>query len=282
MSIGAIVPNNNTGLVSIGSPVVGTLSNFAIGLKGTINAGSTNGVSIGLGASISSADATAIGRNATISTNCTGAVAIKGVVPINSANSVAIGGTAGGAGSVAIGPSSNTGGFASCVALGASATCTAANQITLGTTSQTIRLNTISPLYATIPTFTSAQVGFISTTGATDSFPLTSAYQTIITTPTIPIGVYMMFVKTNVGTSTIGTDVKVGFNLRDAASNLINTGQSVINIPNAPPFFMSVPYYNTTAQTFSLSARILTSGSPTAVIFNGGDDLTNVQILRIA
>ena len=238
---------------------------------------STSGVAIGDGAKlgIASNNSIAIGKTATAGTFLTAAT---GAIAIG--NGATIG--AGGNNSIAIGNGATAVTFASSVALGASATCTAANQITLGTSSQTIRLNTISPLYATIPTFTSAQVGYISTTSGVDGTALNSAGNTtILTTASMPIGLYTIFVRVTM-TSTHPNDVGVTINLNDAAAANVIKGQTIINSTTAPPLFMSIPYSNSSAQAFTLTGIFNAGVGHNAVIANTGSSLTNVQILRIA
>jgi hypothetical protein len=52
-------------------------------------------------------------------------------------------------------------GISTSTAIGYNAQATASNQIVLGTTGQTTRYDRVSPLYSTVPTYTSANIGYL-------------------------------------------------------------------------------------------------------------------------
>lgn len=60
-------------------------------------------------------------------------------------------------------------GITTSTAIGYNAQATASNEIVLGTTSETVRYNIVSPLYTTVPTYTSANIGFVHS--ATITYP---------------------------------------------------------------------------------------------------------------
>jgi hypothetical protein len=287
-------------------------NSIAIGKSAEIGLGATNSIAIGNSVSVgTSSGAVAIGSstgtgnnesvcigitNSMTASTTSGSVCIGNNLTTTGGASVNIGTfSTAGSGAVATGYNASATGlyaiaigrstaaaFLNAVSIGYQATCTAANQITLGTTISTIRLNTITPLYTAIPTFTSAQVGFISTTSGVDATALNSASATtILTTASMPIGLYTIFVRVTM-TSTTASDVGVTINLIDAAAANVIKGQTIINDITAPPLFMSIPYSNSSAQAFTLTGIFNAGGGHNAVIANTGSSLTNVKILRIA
>jgi hypothetical protein len=274
-----------------------TLNQSKIHLGSNAVASGQNSIAIGISATtgIGADSSIAIGNSVSVGTN-SGAVAIGSDLTTNGGASVNIGTfSTAGSGAISMGYNASATGiyaiaigrsaaaaFLYAVSIGYQATCTAANQITLGTTISTIRLNTITPLYTAIPTFTSAQVGFISTTSGVNSTALTSAgATTILITASMPIGLYTIFVRVTM-TSTHPNDVGVTINLNDAAAANVIKGQTIINSTTAPPLFMSIPYSNSSAQAFTLTGIFNAGVGHNAVIANTGSSLTNVQILRIA
>jgi len=131
---------------------IDTGSSVAIGFEAGQTNQKTNSIAIGVGAGQTNqgADSISIGKNT--SGTGTSSIAIGNTATTGTGNS-----------SIAIGNAATTATYANSVAIGAFALSTAPNQITLGTTSETIRLNTITPLYSTIPTFTSGQIGYTLT-----------------------------------------------------------------------------------------------------------------------
>jgi hypothetical protein len=81
-------------------------------------------------------------------------------------------------------------GISTSTAIGYLAQATASNQIVLGTTSETIRYNQVSPLYTTVPTYTSANIGFIQ--DATITYP--GATTNTIASYTAPAGTWLCLV----------------------------------------------------------------------------------------
>jgi len=96
-------------------------------------------------------------------------------------------------------------GISTSTAIGYQAQATSSNEIVLGTTSETIRYNQVSPLYTTVPTYTSANIGFIQ--NATITYP--GATTNTIVSYTAPAGTWLCLVCLAFATGTGATSLSV-------------------------------------------------------------------------
>ena len=102
----------------------------------------------------------------------------------------------------------NANNYSTSTALGSGAIITASNQVVLGTTNETVRYNKLSPLYTTLPTFASTDVGYLvsstSTTNPTTSFANLSSVS-------LTAGVWIInaLVNTTVSLTTIYTQISL-------------------------------------------------------------------------
>ena len=122
--------------------------------NGTITYSGANNVSIGYNSgfnSCSTSNGVALGVNSLV--DFSGSIAIGSAATATGFRNIAIGasatssGTASKGNSIAIGVGASTGSYGNSVAIGPGATCNANNQITIGTTSQSIIFNNITSNY---------------------------------------------------------------------------------------------------------------------------------------
>ena len=161
-----------------------------------------NGLTVGRGGG-SMTNNTVLGVNS-LASNTTGA------------NNTALGANAGTAGTANLTGSNNTfvgyntqangSGYTQSTALGAGATITASNQVVLGTTAETVRYNKLSPLYITVPTYTSSDVGYIFSQSS-GQVGYSAGTSNLVSISNLALGVYIVkidmiiFDPTKVGTT---------------------------------------------------------------------------------
>jgi hypothetical protein len=145
--------------------------------------------------------------------------------------------------SVALGFNAKVGASNS-VAIGTGVTASTANQIVLGTTAETVLLNSITPLYTTVPTYTSANIGFIQT--ATITYPGTTA--NTIASYTAPAGTWIVNVSLNFTSTTnlnvinvLNAGTTVGYILRNAFGSDWYSGSIVTKIATGTAVLSIVP-----------------------------------------
>ena len=85
----------------------------------------------------------------------------------------------------------NANNYSNSTALGAGATITASNQVVLGTTAETVRYNKLSPLYTSVPTYTSSDVGYIFTQ-STGQVGYTTGVSNLVSISNLALGVYIV------------------------------------------------------------------------------------------
>ena len=170
------------------------------------NYGGTNNAFFGFncGAAITSgATNSGFGQNNTLlgltsgsSNTAVGSGALQAVTTTSS--NTAIGNGAGlsttGSNNTFIGATANTtlATASNSTAIGYGASVTASNQVVLGTTSESVIIpNTITYVYASVPTFTSNQIGYSVTTTSNNSINFTNAGLMFCATSGLPIGVYI-------------------------------------------------------------------------------------------
>jgi len=144
-----------------------------------------------------------------------------------------------------------------------------------------VNLIKITPLYTTIPAYTSADVGFIHTFSATNGDVINDTITTYITTSTIPKGVYTFFVRGSVATnSTSLIRTNVSLKVTTGAVLLIQAPAESTNLYSNPANY-SIPYLNSTDQTFILTGNRTSGTTGTTSFVNAGERLTYIKILRI-
>jgi hypothetical protein len=92
-----------------------------------------------------------------------------------------------------IGPQAQTNGnnYSNSTAIGYNATITASNQIVLGTSTETVRYNKLSPLYTSVPTYTSSDIGYIYSQSVGQTL-YSSGTADFITISNLAAGVYIV------------------------------------------------------------------------------------------
>jgi len=122
-------------------------------------------------------------------------------------------------------------------AIGYNAQATASNQVVLGTASETVGLYTITPLYTTVPSYSSTHIGY--TLSATLTYPTTTTNN--IVSNSIPAGTWLMVVclAFNTGTGALQLSFK-------------NNGATQGFIVKSTPTTATVDYY-TGCVTFVVS-----------------------------
>jgi len=156
------------------------------------------------------------------------------------------------------------------------------NNLNADTTNITgvLKLNKITPLYTTVPAYTSADVGFIHTFSATNGAVINGTVATYITTTTIPKGVYTFFVRGSVATtSTTIIRNNVALKVTTGAVLLIQDATESTNLYSVQAEY-SIPFINPTDQTFILTAN-RTVGTVNSTFVNSGERLTYIKILRV-
>ena len=196
---------------------------------------------------LSGANNTYLGYNTgsgTVSASYSNCVAVGSGALVSGDNAVAIGsGAISASGSVAVGRSATTSTFTNATAIGTSASVSGnngvaigngaisgANQITLGSTSvgETVRLNTITPLYSSIPSLTSSQIGYVFTGQSfTRTVLSTNPGEYLITAYTLqlPIGVYVITGSFSINNSSASQriDLYIGYSTTNNPSSQLNT-----------------------------------------------------------
>lgn len=130
-------------------------------------------------------------------------------------------------------------GISTSTAIGYLAQATASNQIVLGTTSETVRYNKVSPLYTTYSPSTSADIGY--TTTATITYPTTTT-NVIASLASVPAGLWLIQVMLN-----------------------MNAGPAIINVRNGGTVVGFVPSVTRTTDWYSGSV-ITTISTGTATL----------------
>ena len=194
-------------------------------------------------------------------------------------NSIAIGviSTETGTECIAIGKNASTSTFATSVAIGKNAASTANNQITLGTTTETVRLNTITPLYTIIPTYTSSQIGYSTTVSLGSAGSITNTEAIIVSTAALPVGVYMVNVKVSNSAASAGVFATLRVRLTNITGTIASFGDYVppsITLSNTYQFSF---VYTSTGTLFTLTGQTTGAGLTITTTTN-----TSISATRIA
>jgi cytoskeletal protein CcmA (bactofilin family) len=234
-----------------------------------------NSINIGRGGGLVATN-TAIGASA-IQSNTTGA------------NNTALGYQAGYAGTantlgsnntyVGYNTQANANNYSNSTAIGAGAVITGNNQVVLGRTTETVRYNKLSPLYTSIPTFASTDIGYTASFSlATLAFG-TGARNTTNTSIALPIGVYMCVLYYQINITFPGTTRNiVEFHITSGATLAT---RAIMGLVYAP----AIQEYN----YYSIPAILTVSANPCSVYSeltaNGGNCSINsaaLAVVRIA
>lgn len=184
--------NSNTAVgYNAGTNITSATTNTIVGASGatSLTTGNAN-TAIGASTSLSSttANSVAVGSNSTVGTN---AVAVGASASASGSQSVVVGRSSSASASNAISIGyNNTCSGADSVIIGTGQTLSTANTIQLGSINDTVRYMRVSPLYTTVPTYTSAQIGFIQ--NATITYPTTTTND--IVSYTAPAGTWLCIV----------------------------------------------------------------------------------------
>jgi len=285
---------NNNIAIGTDSVINGGVRGIGIGVEALYNGGGVDCVAIGYKALHENpgANNTGVGNQALNAVNGSGAnntgVGLQaGTSNTSGSNNTYIGYQAGSAGTANTSGANNTfigyqtkataANYTTSTALGAGAEITASNQIVLGTTTETVRYNSVSPLYTTIPTYTSANIGYSEGTGNSSITSITSGIQTLITSSTLPIGTYIFFFNGQFNSASAALDLSVSQRVGTAVRKIVvNSVPSGKNIAVAFGGTFNISSSNT------ISIRAQTSAGTTMTALTGDTDDTHLEIVRIA
>lgn len=255
---------------------INSVDNVAIGFKALHENGGNNNTAVGNWA-----------LNANTNSNNVGVGYKAGQSNTGGFNNVYVGVEAGVAGGTPningdnntfIGYQAQTSGnsFNNSTALGVGARITSSNQIVLGTENETVRYNLLSPLYSTVPTYTSADVGYSELVGSSTITSITTTVQTIMTSSTLPIGTYIYMYSQQFNNASTALDLDVVFRVGTATRQTSST-----SVPSGKKICVSFSGFVVvqTSNTFSIRASTST-GTMTAL--TGNTDDTSLRIIRIA
>ena len=290
-------PVTQTGLITIANLATtndSTINGLTVG-KGT-NSRTSNtafGVSALLNAALASTANTSIGYFS-LAANTSGASnTVVGSLALQSNTSGSFN-TAVGAGAGFIGTANTTGSnntyvgyqaqangaaYTNSTALGSGATITASYQVVLGTTAETVRYNKVSPLYTSLPTFASTDIGYTTSFALATLAPGTGIRSTANTSIALPIGVYMCHIYYQINITFPGTTRNIiEFNITSGATL---TTRAIMGLVYAP----AIQEYN----YYSIPAILTVSANPCSVYSeltaNGGNCSINsasLAVVRIA
>ena len=159
----------------------------------------------------------------------------------------------------------NSTGYSNSTAIGFGARIAGSNQIVLGTTSETVQYNKAAPLYSTLPTFASADIGYMYTPTVTWA----GTSQTTIASQSLPAGVYILSFSISLS-STFANNFVYLFNIYNAEvrfpfvstsgtpSGGVATGSYVIPITTTTTISLKVysPNTNTMLSGYCAITRI--------------------------
>jgi len=285
---------NNNIAIGTDSVINGGVRGIGIGVEALYNGGGVDCVAIGYKALHENpgANNTGVGNQALNAVNGSGAnntgVGLQaGTSNTSGSNNTYVGYQAGSAGTANTSGANNTfigyqtkataANYTTSTALGAGAEITASNQIVLGTTTETVRYNSVSPLYTTTPTYTSANIGYREIVGNSSITSIISAsVTTLMTSSTLPVGTYIFCCSAQFTTASTALDLtttyRVGTAPRKIQIDSVASGKSIA-------VSMSDIVNITTAATINFRAQTST-GTMTAL--TGNTDDTALTIVRIA
>ena len=278
--------NTAMGQSALGQNITGSY-NTAIGYLSSYSNTANHNTSLGSQAlfyTSSGGNNTVVGALSLVS-NTTGsnnvAVGVEAIRSTTGGNNTAIGYQAGYAGTANTSGTNNTyigyqaqanaNNYSNSTALGSGATITASNQVVLGTTSETIRYNKVSPLYSTVPTFATTDIGYvIKGTAVISSLTTASATVASIAIPTDGvwfIAAQIMFYSASSSSIEIFSGIFNGSSVCQSS-----TKTTPVNMMGAT----TTHIHSGTAQTFTLRANCFIG---TCSLDAG---ITFIQAVRIA
>ncbi len=297
---GSIISNTVLGIDALKSNTSGNQS-IAIGYEALYNnIGSVDNVAVGFKAlhevTNSGNNNTSVGNwalNANTNSNNVGVGYKAGQSNTGGFNNVYVGVEAGVAGGTPningdnntfIGYQSQTSGnsFNNSTALGVGARITASNQIVLGTENETVRYNLLSPLYSSFSSLTNSYIGYTETASNTTIATINTGYQTLMTTSTLPAGIYIYMISqvfqsastaliletrtryTNSGGGTANRHITV--------DSVVSGGSKTVAITGYLNLFSGTGYIDFQAKT--------STGTMTA--YQTDPDYTAIRMIRIA
>ena len=284
---------NNNIAIGTDSVINGGVRGIGIGVEALYNGGGVDCVAIGYKALHENpgANNTGVGNQALNAVNGSGANNTglgyqAGTSNTSGSNNTYIGYQAGSAGTANTSGANNTfigyqtkanaTNYTTSTALGTGAEITASNQIVLGTTTETVRYNSVSPLYTTLPTYTTANIGYSEGTGNSSITSITTTIQTLITSSTLPIGTYIFFFNGQFNSASAALDLtvsqRVGTAVRKIVVNSVPSGKNIA-VAFGGTFNIS------SSNTISIRAQT-SAGTMTAL--TGDTDDTHLEIVRIA
>jgi hypothetical protein len=170
----------------------------------------------------------------------------------------------------------NANNYTKSTALGSGATITASNQVVLGTTSETVKYNKLAPLYTSVPTYTSSDVGYIYSSSVGQTL-YSSGTADFITISNLAVGVYIVKIDMLVfDPGAVGVEKYINIEIRKSGTTLTYAskafgGLSTTSWVNSP---------------LSLSAFLTSSGTDSITVNRSSNISYNAywyfQYIRIA
>ena len=122
-------------------------------------------------------------------------------------------------------------GISGATAIGKDAQATVSNDIVLGTMSNTVRYQQLSPLYTTVPTYTTAHIGYTESLAIT--YPTTTT--NVISMKTVPAGVWLFQIMLNMNGGPPRINIRnagtlVGFVLPSLSTTYWYNGLAITNV----------------------------------------------------
>lgn len=162
-----------------------------------------------------------------------------------------------------IGSGTNTGNHTYSTAIGYGATCTASNQIMLGTSSETVVIpGSITLSYTTLPTLTSSKIGYTAYRYFSGAVPMVSGTEYTSYSINLPAGVYIgqLTFSPAYSDSFTGSTTFTGFEwtVKSASASITSTSYSDAHSRTNMVYGVASTYPNITlgTLTFNLSANI--------------------------
>lgn len=289
--------NTAIGYHSLLSTTISAQNNVAIGYNSSNKITSAiNNVAVGkdsLFTNVGGNSNIAIGNEALYNTTNAGNVGVGENALRNTStgtHNVAVGYQAGYAGGVPntvgsyntyVGYQAQTNGnnYTNSTAIGANAVIGGSNQIILGTASETVKYNKVAPLYSTIPTFTSADIGYSESITSTVT-SIGTTITTLMTSSSLPIGKYLYFLNQVFDTPSSALVIEGRFRIGTAVrqvsrDSVVASGE--ITLKNSGV----IEVVSSTSPSNTLSFQAKTSTGTVSLNIASSDN-SNFTIVRIA
>jgi hypothetical protein len=170
----------------------------------------------------------------------------------------------------------NANNYSNSTALGSGATITASNQVVLGTTSETVKYNKLAPLYTSVPTYTSSDVGYIYSSSVGQTV-YSSGTADFITISNLAVGVYIVKIDMLVfDPGAVGVGNYINIEIRKSGTTLTYTSKA----------FGGISTTSWVNSPLSLSAFLTSSGTDSITVNRSSNISYNAywyfQYIRIA